>query len=55
MSCVAMPIRDFMGKIKYGISVSGPTSRMTEEKRTEILTELEKACGEIASFLGYSV
>jgi IclR family KDG regulon transcriptional repressor len=55
MTCVAVPVRDFRGKISYGISVSGPTGRMTEEKRREIIGELEKACGEIAAFLGYNV
>ncbi len=53
MICIAMPIKNFMGKIVYGISVSGPSGRMTEEKRKEIIPNLEKACAEISAYLGY--
>ncbi len=53
MICMAMPIKDFSGKTVYGISVSGPAARMTEEKRNEIYPILKEACDEISEFLGY--
>lgn len=53
MICIAMPIKNFMGNTVYGISVSGPSGRMTEEKRKEIIPSLEKACAEISAYLGY--
>ena len=53
MICMAMPIKNFSGDVVYGISVSGPATRMTEEKRQEILPKLKEACIEISSFLGY--
>lgn len=53
MICIAMPIKDFMGKIIYGISVSGPSNRMTEEKRRIIMRELQNSCKEISAFLGH--
>ena len=32
--CVAAPVRDYSGRIVGGISVSGPTTRMTRKDRT---------------------
>ena len=54
MICFAMPIRDFNGKIVSGISISGPSKRMTNEKLKDIEHVLKQACNEISYFLGYS-
>jgi len=51
--CVAMPIRDYSGKIVSAVSLSGPATRMTEEKRRQILLDLNKSCAELSSFMGY--
>ncbi|MCI1930336.1 MAG: IclR family transcriptional regulator [Clostridia bacterium] len=54
MICVAMPIRDFSGNIAAGISVSGPSKRMTNEKVSKIKPLLKDACSEISEFLGFT-
>ncbi len=54
MICFAMPILDFSGKVAAGISVSGPSRRMTKEKLAEIKKVLGETCKELSIFLGYS-
>lgn len=54
MICLAMPIRDFTGHIVAGISISGPSKRMTKEKIGEISPVLRQACLGISQFLGYT-
>ena len=54
MTCLAMPIMDFTGHTVAGISVSGPTKRMTKEKIAEISPVLKQACLGISEFLGYT-
>lgn len=51
--CVAMPIRDYTGRVIGGISVSGPTNRILPEKFENYLEMLEIACAEISSKSGY--
>jgi len=53
MICLAMPIKDFTGHIVSGISISGPSKRMTKEKIAEISPVLKQACLGISEFLGY--
>lgn len=54
MICLAMPIRDFTGHVVSGISISGPSKRMTKEKIAEISPVLKEACLGISEFLGYT-
>ncbi len=53
LTCVAAPIFDHNGQVKYGISVSGPTIRMTEEKIQETIRDVKQAALEISYKLGY--
>ena len=54
MICFAMPIKDFTGKTVSGISVSGPSRRMTAEKLENIKESLSTVCAQLSSFLGYN-
>ncbi len=51
--CVAVPIFDRLGQVHYGLSVSGPTVRMTEEKVQQTIHLLREAGAEISQKLGY--
>jgi DNA-binding IclR family transcriptional regulator len=53
LTCVAAPIFDYMGQVRYAISVSGPTIRMTEEKIEKTIGILRSAADEISKKLGY--
>lgn len=51
--CIAFPIRDYTGKVKAGLSITGPTSRLTDsfiESRLHYLFEFSEA---ISRKLGY--
>ena len=50
--CMAYPIRDYTGSIVAGLSVTGPISRMTDEKLEEIRASFETAALEISEALG---
>lgn len=54
MRCVAVPIRDYTGSIVAGLSVTGPSVRMTFEKINENLPQLFSAGKELSVLLGYS-
>jgi DNA-binding IclR family transcriptional regulator len=51
--CVAAPIRDYTGKIKAGISVSGPAVRMTDAHIRTHLPSLLEAAGQISARMGW--
>ena len=51
--CVAAPIRDYTGKIVAGLSVSGPTTRMTDELIYGKLDFLLHEADEVSARLGY--
>lgn len=52
--CVAMPIWDYTGKIAAAMSVSGPSSHMTETYMELVIQELRKAVNKISASLGYT-
>jgi DNA-binding IclR family transcriptional regulator len=52
--CVAAPIRDFTGKIKAGISVSGPSVRLTDEQIYAHLPFLLETADQISLQMGWS-
>jgi DNA-binding IclR family transcriptional regulator len=51
--CVAAPVLDSSGQIAAGISVSGPTIRMTRSRTAQIAEAVKAAALEISSHLGY--
>lgn len=51
--CVAAPVLDHTGSPKYGISVTGPRIRMTEDKIQEAIDVLKDAAHRISVRLGY--
>jgi DNA-binding IclR family transcriptional regulator len=51
--CVAAPIRDYAGKIKAGISVSGPAVRMTDAHIFAHLPSLLEAAERISARMGW--
>lgn len=53
LTCIAAPIFNHKGEGIYGISVSGPTVRMTEEKIKLSKEVIKKAAEEISRSLGY--
>lgn len=53
LKCVAAPIFNHEGKVLYGISVSGPSVRMTEEKIEESIKLIKEAAKEISYKIGY--
>lgn len=52
--CIAAPVRDYTGKVVAGISVSGPTSRMTDEHIFANLPYLLEAADELSYRLGWN-
>lgn len=50
--CIAVPIRDYTGSVIAAMSVSGPTSRMTEENLDKIKVKLLEASINISEVLG---
>ena len=47
--CVGVPLRDYMGRVVAGISVSGPSFRMTDELLKGKIIPVVKEAGENAS------
>lgn len=52
--CIAAPIRDYRNRTIAGISVSGPSLRMTPEKMEAIKSNILKVSKKISSALHYS-
>ncbi|MGD9569772.1 MAG: IclR family transcriptional regulator [Sedimentibacter sp.] len=51
--CVAAPIFDYTGSVRYSLSTTCPTVRMTEDKIKEYIQILKKAANEISCRIGY--
>ncbi len=51
--CIAVPARDYTGRVVAGISVTGPVVRMTDEKLHEKLPALLAAGEQLSGLLGY--
>ena len=52
LRCVAAPIEDINGKVRYAISVSGQTKDMHGGKLDRLILEVRRAAGEISYALG---
>lgn len=53
LRCVAVPVFDHAGEITAALSVSGPVSRMTDDKFELCRESLMKAADEISAGMGY--
>jgi IclR family KDG regulon transcriptional repressor len=52
--CVGVPIRDYTGRVVGGISVSGPSFRMTDEVlKGKIIPVVKEAGGNVSKRLGF--
>jgi DNA-binding IclR family transcriptional regulator len=51
--CVAAPVRGHNGEVVAGISIAGPTMRVTRERIAELAGHVIAAAGEISAALGY--
>lgn len=52
--CVAVPVRDYTGKIAAGLSVSGPATRITDEVIQAKLSQLQCIASRASSALGFT-
>lgn len=52
--CVAVPIRDYTGKIYAGLSVSGPSVRMTDKHIYTHLNYLQNTANQISISMGWN-
>jgi DNA-binding IclR family transcriptional regulator len=53
LRCVAFPIRDMEGVVRYAISVSGIVNNMQGEHLSQTIDALSKAAAEISFAMGY--
>ncbi|NLJ57746.1 MAG: IclR family transcriptional regulator [Tissierellia bacterium] len=53
VKCVAAPIFDHNGDVKFSLSVTGPAFRMTEEKIKRLTTIIKQAANELSYRIGY--
>ena len=51
--CVAVPIYDYSGKMVAGLSISGPSLRITEERIPEISARMVNIAGRASEVMGY--
>lgn len=53
LKCVAAPIFDHEGNVKFSLSTTGPAFRMTEAKINNLIVIIKEAANEISQRLGY--
>ncbi len=51
--CVAAPIFDYKGDVRYSLSITGPTVRMTDDKIKEYIQIVKEAANNISYCIGY--
>lgn len=54
LSCIAMPIHEYNSEVRYAMSISGPSIRMTEERFPALQAELRQAVRQVERQLGYT-
>ncbi|PJI92953.1 IclR family transcriptional regulator [Yoonia maricola] len=52
MRCIAAPVYNVFGEAVAGISVSGPTSRITEDRIAELATPVMEAAAQLTGAIG---
>jgi DNA-binding IclR family transcriptional regulator len=53
LKCVAAPIFDHDGKVRFSLSTTGPAFRMNEERIKELIVIIKEAANEISQRIGY--
>ncbi len=53
IKCVAAPIFDHDGKVRFSLSTTGPAFRMNEDRIKEIVVIIKEAANEISRRIGY--
>lgn len=53
LKCVAAPIFDHDGKVRFSLSTTGPAFRMNEERIKELIVIIKEAANEISHRIGY--
>lgn len=53
IKCVAAPIFDHKGDVRFSLSTTGPAFRMTEEKINKLILIIKEAANEISYRIGY--
>lgn len=53
LTCIAMPIHEYDGRVEYAISISGPSVRMTADRLPQLREELRQTARQIERELGY--
>lgn len=53
IKCVAAPIFDHEGNVRFSLSTTGPAFRMTDEKIEELIVIIKEAANEISRRIGY--
>lgn len=53
VSCLAVPIRDYTGRVVAALGISGPTVRLTERRRSELVPFILQEGRRVSSGLGY--
>lgn len=53
ISCVAAPIIEHTGRVRFSLSITGPTVRMTQDKMKEYIDIISEAAKEISFRIGY--
>lgn len=53
IKCVAAPIFDHEGNVRFSLSTTGPAFRMTDEKIKELVIIIREAANEISRRIGY--
>jgi IclR family KDG regulon transcriptional repressor len=56
VKCIAAPIRDYTRRVVGGLTVSGPASRLTDDRiQKELVSLVRRAGAEISTRLGYEI
>lgn len=53
IKCVAAPIFDHEGKVRFSLSTTGPAFRMTDERIKDLVIIIKEAANEISRRIGY--
>jgi len=53
--CIALPIRDFSGKIVAGFSITGSSNYLTDEFLQENISSLKNLSSNLSKKMGYEM